>query len=71
MKKEEIKFLKRVLEDSNTEINYLYTFYEVASMFDDIEDLKKYLLKEHDLCVDLHNKGVDRLHALLGSPKEN
>lgn len=59
-----IKELKNILVDAKTEIDYLYNFYQVACLFDNIEDLKSYLIKEHDLCVDAHNFGVDRLVRL-------
>lgn len=59
-----VKELENILVDSKSDIDNLYYFYKLVCLFDNIEDLKLYLIKEHDLCVDAYNFGVDRLERL-------
>lgn len=64
--KEEIELLQGVLDDMNTKIDYIYTFIAFTRLFTNIEDLRKFLIIEHDIGVDEYNLGLKRLKELEG-----
>lgn len=62
----EIIELENELKDIETTIDYVYAFIKFSKLFTSIKDLQNYLIKEHDICVDEYNIGLERLELLKG-----
>jgi len=62
----EIIELENELNEIETTIDYVYSFIRFSKLFTSIKDLQKYLVKEHDICVDEYNIGLERLKLLKG-----
>ena len=64
--KNEIIELENELQEIETTIDYVYAFIRFSKLFTSIKDLQKYLVKEHDICVDEYNIGLKKLKLLKG-----
>lgn len=64
--RKEIKLLENQLDELDTTIDHIFTFIKFTSFFTKIEDLREFLIKEHDISVDEYNFGLKRLNKLKG-----
>lgn len=64
--RKEIKLLENQLDELDTTVDHICTFINFTRFFTKIEDLREFLIKEHDISVDEYNFGLKRLNELKG-----
>ena len=69
MKKSEIKMLDNNLCKDSDLIDTLFSIVVSSFYFDNIEEFRKYLIKYHDLLVDVYNKGADTFNRAIRGRK--
>lgn len=68
--RKEIELLESQLDRLNNTIDHIYTSINFTRFFTNIEDLRKFLIEEHDLGVSEFNMGLKRLNELKGEKHE-
>lgn len=64
--RKEIELLESQLDRLDNTIDHICTFINFTRFFTNIEDLRKFLIDEHDLGVSEFNMGLKRLNELKG-----